>query len=357
MIFDHTEPDNAPTAADMVDNAHYYSPDGIAVSELNGTVTHYQKNVHGDVIAKTDDNGNIINKASEYYPYEAFGIRKAENDYAFGYCGEMWDSESGFVYLRNRMYDPRTGAFLTEDPAQSGTNWYSYCNANPVMFVDPLGLTIELPQIIDETDERFIALQMLTDDKLNVDLETGIVTYTKGEQIDREISTNLVREVIDNDILCKIETYEGNNGITDDVKDKKGNRLYIKVRYNPLYSPSQWSLTSEGGYGYITKPNFIVMGHELVHVWNRMNGEIDTKTNGYYLGGPMPGETILRKNNVEELNTVGVDYITMLFDTWQRTSQVKASEFRYSENAIRLEYDRVHKNDPNYSPLGRRMHI
>ena len=74
--------------------------------------------MHGDVIAKTDDNGNIINKASEYYPYEAFGIRKAENDYAFGYCGEMWDSESGFVYLRNRMYDPRTGAFLTEDP-----NW------------------------------------------------------------------------------------------------------------------------------------------------------------------------------------------------------------------------------------------
>ena len=29
---------------------------------------------------------------------------------------------------------------MSEDPIKDGTNWYSYCAGNPVMFVDPLGL-------------------------------------------------------------------------------------------------------------------------------------------------------------------------------------------------------------------------
>ena len=56
------------------------------------------------------------------------------------YCGEYYDAESGFIYLRNRYYDPSIGRFITEDPVRDGTNWYVYCENNPVMFIDRSGL-------------------------------------------------------------------------------------------------------------------------------------------------------------------------------------------------------------------------
>ncbi len=56
------------------------------------------------------------------------------------YCGEYADRESGLIYLRNRYYDPTQGRFITEDPIRDGTNWYVYCENNPVMYTDPLGL-------------------------------------------------------------------------------------------------------------------------------------------------------------------------------------------------------------------------
>ena len=44
----------------------------------------------------------------------------------FRYSGEYFDEETGFYYLRARYYDPSIGRFLTEDPAEDGTNWYAY---------------------------------------------------------------------------------------------------------------------------------------------------------------------------------------------------------------------------------------
>jgi RHS repeat-associated protein len=52
------------------------------------------------------------------------------------------NATGGFVYLRNRWYDPQTGRFLTQDPIglAGGVNLYSYAGNNPVMFTDPFGL-------------------------------------------------------------------------------------------------------------------------------------------------------------------------------------------------------------------------
>ena len=78
------------------------------------------------------------------------------------YCGEYYDVESGFIYLRNRYYDPSIGRFITEDPAQSGTNWYVYANNNPLTYIDPWGLyavgdeklSLVIQQIINGTDGK-----------------------------------------------------------------------------------------------------------------------------------------------------------------------------------------------------------
>ena len=51
----------------------------------------------------------------------------------------------GFVYLRNRWYDPKTGRFLTQDPIglAGGVNLYAYAGNNPIAFSDPFGLAAD----------------------------------------------------------------------------------------------------------------------------------------------------------------------------------------------------------------------
>ena len=80
----------------------------------------------------------------------------------YRYCGEYHDTETGSVYLRARMYDPRIGRFRTEDPASSGMNWYIYCGNNPVMFIDPKGLSSILDRIA-EGQKRKAADEALLD--------------------------------------------------------------------------------------------------------------------------------------------------------------------------------------------------
>ncbi|MGH9817008.1 MAG: RHS repeat-associated core domain-containing protein, partial [Candidatus Acidiferrales bacterium] len=60
-----------------------------------------------------------------------------------GFTGASTPNQTGgFVYLRNRWYDPQTGRFLTQDPIglAGGVNLYSYAGSNPVNFSDPFGL-------------------------------------------------------------------------------------------------------------------------------------------------------------------------------------------------------------------------
>ena len=43
------------------------------------------------------------------------------------------------MLLGHRYYDASLGRFLSSDPAQSGSNWYAYCDNDPLVRVDPTG--------------------------------------------------------------------------------------------------------------------------------------------------------------------------------------------------------------------------
>ena len=111
----------------------------IASKKNDGEFEYYHHDVHGSVIAKTNSNGQ-----TDVYEYDAFGNMEStsttDTENPFKYCGEYVDEETGFVYLRNRYYDPSIGCFTTIDPAMDGDNWYAYCANNPVNGIDPLGL-------------------------------------------------------------------------------------------------------------------------------------------------------------------------------------------------------------------------
>ena len=83
------------------------------------------------------------------YEYRAFGeqLKKlggsagsptGEAKYTYG--GKELDDETNLYYFNARFYDATIGRFINVDPIQDGTNWYIYCNNNPLSFVDPTGL-------------------------------------------------------------------------------------------------------------------------------------------------------------------------------------------------------------------------
>jgi RHS repeat-associated protein len=112
----------------------------------NGTTYYYHLNGHGDVVALTDQNGQIVSE----YEYVArgnilsqSGTLASENPYR--YAGYRYDEATGLYYLMARYYDAETGRFLTRDKFHGfeddpkSLNQYAYAHGNPVRYMDPEG--------------------------------------------------------------------------------------------------------------------------------------------------------------------------------------------------------------------------
>ncbi len=111
----------------------------IANQENQGEYAYYLHNAHGDVVNLVNGTGDILNS----YNYDAFGNEETYTETVanrFMYAGEQFDKVTGQYYLRARYYAPQVGRFITEDPINDGLNWYTYCENNPIRFIDPNGL-------------------------------------------------------------------------------------------------------------------------------------------------------------------------------------------------------------------------
>jgi len=97
--------------------------------------------------ALTDEAGTVVWKAD----YDPFGKATANEDpdgdgnrvtLNIRFPGQYYDQETGLHYNYFRYYDPATGRYITSDPIGliGGNNTYLYINANPLKFVDYLGL-------------------------------------------------------------------------------------------------------------------------------------------------------------------------------------------------------------------------
>ena len=76
--------------------------------------------------------------------FDEFGVPTTEPNVnqPFGFTGYQFDSVSGLQYAQARFYSPILGRFSAEDPIKDQFNWYDYCIANPIKFIDPSGLMV-----------------------------------------------------------------------------------------------------------------------------------------------------------------------------------------------------------------------
>jgi len=103
--------------------------------------TYYHHTDHqGTTECITDAEGTVVWDAS----YEAYGKLVHENgtvSFKASFTGKQIDEDTGLYYFNARWYDAELGRFVTEDPARDGTNWYEYCRNNPLIYLDPSGLS------------------------------------------------------------------------------------------------------------------------------------------------------------------------------------------------------------------------
>src|SRR4030067_3436653 len=109
----------------------------------NNKTYYYHADALGSITRMTGQNGSTV----QTIKYDSFGnIKSISNPLLiqpYAWTGREYDIESGFYYLRNRYYDPRTGRFTTKDPIgfEGGdVNVYGYVGQNPVNWVDPWGV-------------------------------------------------------------------------------------------------------------------------------------------------------------------------------------------------------------------------
>ena len=130
----------------------YDNEDSVCGIIYNSTPYYFFKNQQGDIIAITDQNGDVIAK----YSYDAWGLCSITQDSStvgiasinpFRYRGYYFDSEIGMYYLQSRYYNPVVGRFVNADDAIYGCiaeqksfhNVFTYCNNNAVILVDTSG--------------------------------------------------------------------------------------------------------------------------------------------------------------------------------------------------------------------------
>ncbi|MCH9651395.1 MAG: hypothetical protein K0U98_24425 [Deltaproteobacteria bacterium] len=174
----------------VVEGRYLYDHQGLRVRKVGGGDIHRYVYDDQSVLQQTDDAGNTIAKydygpdrllsmvhATEgrqfylfdvlgsiadltrpdggvqaRYKYDAWGNPRSTVGASFnpfGFTGHERDDETGLYYFKARFYDPETGRFLTEDPAEGDVDTppslhkYLYAHANPTVMVDPDGRVAE----------------------------------------------------------------------------------------------------------------------------------------------------------------------------------------------------------------------
>ncbi|HEY2961613.1 MAG TPA: RHS repeat-associated core domain-containing protein [Pyrinomonadaceae bacterium] len=154
-LIDEMNPTGLPQVAEelvggQVMRQYTYGNQIISQRQLIGgawSTSFYSFDGHGSVRQLTNEAGQV----TDTYTYDAFGKLLSQTGVTpnvYLYAGERFDGDLGLYYLRARHYNADRGRFTTIDPFAGyidepiSLHKYLYAQADPVNFIDPLGLSV-----------------------------------------------------------------------------------------------------------------------------------------------------------------------------------------------------------------------
>ncbi|WP_312684784.1 RHS repeat-associated core domain-containing protein [Stenotrophomonas chelatiphaga] len=140
----------------------------LAPAHAQTTVRYLHTDALGTVGAKTDANGNVVERTT-FEPYGAVvGGAVADGP---GYTGHVSDAATGLSYMQQRYMDVELARFVSVDPVGASPvdgrnfNRYWYAGANPVGRTDPDGRCDGISTCRIASEERAVMRGEMTQDQ------------------------------------------------------------------------------------------------------------------------------------------------------------------------------------------------
>jgi RHS repeat-associated protein len=119
-----------------------YGPLATPLAQVSRSTSHVDY-LHSDLIGSVrwiTDSSATVTSSKQFAPYGSQVKSSGIAESPIGFTGAWTDPDTDLVYLRSRDLDPKTGQFLTVDPAVDTTGEpYAYASGNPVQKIDPSG--------------------------------------------------------------------------------------------------------------------------------------------------------------------------------------------------------------------------
>ena len=234
------------------------------------------------------------------------------------------------------MHDPRVGRWFAIDPLAEkypSVGEYVFCLNNPILYIDPDGRDIELPSGTSRKDTYRIlgSLQKLTNDKLVYFTQNDGTIKIKIQRLgkgDKTSGTSLIRKLNSDNNTVTISIGFDSDGNSNNTKAENDNNAQNGIGTNstimidPDKDVSLRVDNGKGGTQYEVAPDEIILGHELVHSLDHVEGTLD-RTKAKHTYKQLDGTTRIENQRKSEYKAVG-------FKGFTRKDKI-------SENSLRKE--------------------
>ena len=177
-----------------------------SVDDDNGIVMHFYVKDHlGSNRLVVDGNGNI-EEVNHYYPFGALmGDRCGVSRNKYKYIGKELDTMYGWNMQDHeaRWYDPVVGRWMATDPLQekyASVSPYCYVISNPIKFIDPTGLEINMTEIClaDEKLKLSTTQSVIKDLISQTGLQLSLDKYNKLQYAKNDEGKPVITKIVNN---------------------------------------------------------------------------------------------------------------------------------------------------------------